>query len=60
MLKGCDGTLDGPEGVEVGCFGGEGHCNGGVCSFTVEAGAGEDGSGHQMGDGFHCFDSSLF
>ncbi len=61
VLEGCDGAVDGPEGVDVGGLGGDGHGEGGVGGLAVEAGAGEDGSGHEVGDGFHVFhDSSLF
>ncbi len=53
VLEGCDGAAYGPEGVEVGGFGGDRHRDGGVGSLAVEAGAGEDGSRHEVGDGFH-------
>ena len=53
MLEGGDGAVDGPEGVEVGGFGGERHGDGGVGCLAIEAGAGEAGSGHEVGYGFH-------
>ena len=53
VLEGGDGALDGPEDVEVGGFGGERHGQGGVGGLPVEAGAGEDGSGHEVRDGIH-------
>jgi hypothetical protein len=53
MLKGRDGTVDGPEDVEVGDFGSECHGDGGVGCLAVEPGAGEADSGHQVGYGFH-------
>ena len=53
VLEAGDGAVDGPEGVEVGGFGGEGHGQGGVGGFAIETGAGEDGAGHQVGDWFH-------
>ena len=53
VLEGGDGAFDGPEDVEVGGFGGERHGQGGVGGLAVEAGAGEDGSGHEVGDGIH-------
>ena len=53
VLEGGDGAAEGPEGVEVGRFGGEGHGEGGVGGLAVEAGAGEAGSGQEVGDGFH-------
>ncbi len=53
VLEVCDGAANRPEGVEVGGFGGDGHGEGGVGGLAVEAGAGEDGTGHEVGDGFH-------
>jgi hypothetical protein len=53
VLEGGDGAFDGPEYVEVGSFGGEGHGHGGVGCLAVEAGAREDGSGHEVGDWIH-------
>ena len=58
VLEGCDGTVDRPEGVEVGSFGGEGHGDGGVGCLAVEPGAGETGSGHQMGYGSMAYAAS--
>ena len=53
MLKGGDGTVERPEDVEVGGFGGDGHGDCGVGSLAIEPRAGEAGSGQQMGDWFH-------
>ena len=61
VLEACEGSSDRPERVEIGSFGCEGHCEGGVGGLTVEASAGEDSACHQVGDGFHiCCDVSLF
>ena len=60
MLEVCDGAANQPQSIEVGSFGGQGHREGGVGGLAVEAGAGEDGTGHEVGDGFHvCCDVSL-
>jgi hypothetical protein len=53
VLEGGDGAFEEPEDVEVGDLGGEGHGGGGVGGLAVEAGAGEDGSGHEVGQGVH-------
>lgn len=53
VLKGCDGALDGPEGIEVGGLGRERHGHRGVGGLAIETGAGEDGSGHEVGQGVH-------
>jgi DNA ligase (NAD+) len=53
VLEGGDGTVDGPEGIEVGGFGGEGHGYGGVGCFAVEPGTREAGSGHEVRHRFH-------
>src|ERR1700677_4012833 len=58
VLEGGDGAAGRPEGVEVGGFGGEGHGEGRVGGLAVEAGAGEAGPGHEVGDGFHCVQHS--
>ena len=39
--------------VEIGCFGRENHCDGGVGRLAVEPGAGKAGSGHKVSNGFH-------
>ena len=59
MLEGGDGAFDGPEDVEVGRFGGDRHGDGGVGCLAVESCAGEAGSGHQVGYGFHRVRSML-
>jgi hypothetical protein len=53
VLEDGDGALEGPEDVDVGKLGGDGHGGGGVGGFAVEAGAGEDGSGHDVGERVH-------
>ena len=53
MLEGGDGAAKGPENIEIGSFGGQRHGQGGVGCLAVEAGAGEHGSGHQMGERVH-------
>ncbi len=49
VLEDGDGAFDSPEDVDVWEGGGDGHGSGGVGGFAVEAGAGEDGSGHEVG-----------
>ena len=49
VLECGDGSFDGPKDIDVREAGGDGHGSGGVGGFAVEAGAGEDGSGHEVG-----------
>ena len=53
VLECGDGAFDGPEDVDVREAGGDGHGSGGVGGFAVEAGAGEDGSGHEVSERVH-------
>ena len=53
MLEGGDGTAECPEYVEVRGLGGEGHGEGCVGGAAIESGAGETGSGEEVGDWFH-------
>jgi hypothetical protein len=49
-----DGSAYAPGDVAVGSLSGEGHGEGGVGGFPVEAGASEGGSKQTMCDGIHC------
>ena len=53
VFEGGDRAAKSPEHVEVGGFRGEGHGQGRVGGAAVEAGAGETGSGEEVGDWFH-------
>ena len=48
VLECGDGAFECPEDIDVGKGGADGHGGGGVGGFAVEAGAGEDGSGHEV------------
>ena len=53
MLEAGERAAEGEEGVDVGELGRDGHGEGGVGGATVEAGAGEDYAGEDVGDGLH-------
>ena len=53
VLEGGYRAAEDPENVEVGRLGGEGHRQRGVEGAAIESGAGEDGSGEEVGDWFH-------
>lgn len=53
VLEGGDGAFEGPEDVDVGECRGDGHGGGGVGGLAIEAGAGEDGSGHDVSEWVH-------
>jgi hypothetical protein len=52
MREGEDWAFDTPEHVKVWSFGRKSHGRGGERGLTVESGAGEAGSGQEVGDGF--------
>ena len=53
MLESGERAACGPEGVDVGELGCDGHGGGGVRGSAVEAGAGEDGADQDMRYWFH-------
>ena len=59
MLESRDRTTECPEHVEIRGFSSERHGKCGVSRFTVEAGAGETGSGKKVGYGFHRLDANV-
>ena len=53
VLEGGERAAEAPEGVDIGQLGGDDHGEGGVGGPAIEAGAGKDGAGEEVGYGFH-------